>query len=197
MNNFDGMRTLENHKIVDERDGRLFNSRCVLSGAIDRVDDDGVQWRNNIKIECEKRNFGIKFFDPCDKPKSLGSEIGKEKIAVKRLVREGRWEEAQELVKIFRHFDLRAIDWCDFVIVKIDINVHACGTYDEIFLAEREHKLILVIMGEGQTKIDIPSWLVAFINEDEVFDTEDECVEYLSKLNSGDIPLDERWVKLD
>ncbi len=175
----------------------LKDSRCVLSGAIDRCDDDGVQWRNYIKDECEKRTFGIKFFDPCNKPKSLGSEIGIEKQKVKQLVKDGKWKEAQEFVKTFRHYDLRAIDWCDFVIVKIDISLHACGTYDEIFMAEREHKLILVIMGERQTKIELPSWLIAFINEEEVFDTEDDCIEYMSKLHSGEVELDERWVKLD
>jgi len=182
---------------MDRSDGNLYNSRCVLSGAIDRVADDGVQWRKYVKEECAKRDIHIKFFDPCDKPKELGSEIGTEKIAVQRLVKEGKWKEAQKAVRIFRHFDLRAIDWCDFVIAKIDINVHACGTYDEIFLAEREHKLILIIMGEGQVKSDIPSWLISFINEEEVFDTEDDCIDYLCKLNSGEVELDDRWVKLD
>jgi len=180
---------------MDEKN--LEGSRCVLSGAIDRVLDDGVRWRNYIKSECEKRNFGIKFFDPCDKPEALGSEIGVEKNKVKQLIAEGKWQEAQEFVKTFRHFDLRAIDWCDFVIAKIDIFVHASGTYDEIFLAEREHKLILVIMGEGQTKKDIPTWLVSFINEEEVFDTEDDCIEYLCKLNDGSVALDDRWVKFE
>ena len=177
--------------------GNLYESRCVLSGAIDRVEDDGVQWRNYIKKECKKRSFGIKFYDPCDKPKSLGSEIGIEKKKVKDLIKNGEWGKDQKFVRSFRHYDLRAIDWCDFVIVKIDVTVHLCGTYDEIFLAEREHKLILVVMGEKQTKEDLPSWLIAFIKEEEIFSTEDECIEYLCKFNDGEIEMDERWVKLD
>ena len=111
-------------------------------------------------------------------------------------MRDNKWEEARKYVKTFRHYDLRAIDWSDFVIVKIDINSHLCGTYDEVFLAERELKPILVIMGENQTKYDIPTWLLAFINEFEIFDSEDECIDYLIKLDKKEIVLDERWVDL-
>ena len=99
-------------------------------------------------------------------------------------------------MKTFRHYDLRSIDWSDFVIVKIDITTHLCGSYDEVFLAERQSKPILVIIGESQTKYDIPTWLVAFINEDEIFNNEDECIDYLVKINNGEICLDERWVDL-
>lgn len=175
----------------------LSGTRVYLSGAIDRIPDDGVQWRNYLKKRFIEENFDIKVFDPCDKPKHLGSETGLEKHKVKNLIKEGKWEEARKFVSAFRHFDLRAIDWCDFVIAKIDINIHACGTYDEIFLAEREHKPIFIVMGEGQKKTDIPSWLVAFINEDEIFESEEECIDHLIKINKKEIKVDERWVKID
>jgi hypothetical protein len=170
--------------------------RCVLSGAIDRVADDGVEWRNSVEAKCKKKKLNIIFFNPCKKPNGLGSEIGVEKNKVRKLINEDKWEDAKEYVKTFRHYDLRAIDWSDFVIIKIDITQHLCGSYDEIFLAERELKPIFVIMGEGQTKYDIPTWLVSFINKDEIFENEDECINYLMKINNGEILLDERWVKL-
>ena len=150
---------------MNELDGK----RCVLSGGIDRIPDNGVMWRRYIKEECRKKKINIIFFDPCDKPNGLGSEVGVEKTKVRELINLHKWEEAKKYVKTFRHYDLRAIDWSDFVIVKIDIKSHLCGTYDEIFLAERELKPIFVIMGEGQTKYDIPTWLVSFINEKEIF----------------------------
>lgn len=182
---------------VKAKKGLLTGMRCVLSGPIDRVRDDGIIWRKYIKKFCSENALGILFFDPCDKPVELGSEVGIEKKKVKELLQEGKWQEAREFVKTFRHYDLRAIDWADFVIVKIDVNAHLCGTYDEIFLAERESKPIFVIMGEGQTKYDIPTWLVAFINPHEIFETEDECVEYLMRIDGGEIPLDDRWVKIN
>jgi hypothetical protein len=51
-------------------------------------------------------------------------------------------------------------------------------------------------MGTGQKKEDIPTWLVAFIHQDEIFETEDECLDYLAKLNSGEIEFDRRWVPI-
>jgi len=174
----------------------LNEKRCVLSGGIDRVADNGAEWRKYIRKECKKRGINIIFFDPCDKPNGLGSEIGVEKTKVRELIDNDRWVEARKYVKIFRHYDLRAIDWSDFVIVKIDINSHLCGSYDEIFLAERQSKPVFVIMGENQTKYDIPTWLVSFINENEIFNNEDECIDYLVKINNGEIFLDERWVNL-
>lgn len=173
---------------------RLKGLRCMLSGGIDRVVDDGVGWRNKIKKKTEEAGINIIFFDPCDKPKGLGSEIGIEKNKVKELIEKDCWDEAKKFVKTFRHYDLRAVDHCDFVIVKIDINSHLCGTYDEVFLAERQLKPIFVIMGEDQSKYDIPTWMISFINEKEIFESEEECVEYLLKLNRGDEKFDERWV---
>ena len=174
----------------------LDGTRIFLSGPIDRVADDGVQWREFFKKECVYNNFNIKFFDPCDKPKNLGSEIGIEKHKVKELILNGKWDEAQELVKLFRRFDLRGVDWCDLIVAKIDLDAHACGTYDEIFTAERECKPVFMIMGKGQKKTDIPSWLVSFMKEKEIFNNEYECIDYLKKLNNGQISFDRRWVKI-
>lgn len=176
--------------------GLIKGATCFLSGPIDRVSDDGVQWRNYIKEQAAERDLGLNFFDPCDKPEGLGSEIGIEKNKVRDLLQEGKWEEAQDFVKIFRRYDLRGVDTSDFLIVKVDMAVHMCGTYDELFTAEREQKPILVIMGTGQKKLDIPTWLIAFIRPDEIFETEDECLDYLEKLNKGELEFDRRWVPI-
>jgi hypothetical protein len=176
--------------------GQLKGATCFLSGPIDRVADDGVEWRKYIREQAEKRDLGLSFFDPCDKPEGLGSEVGIEKNKVQELVREGKWQEAQDFVKMFRRYDLRGVDTSDFLIVKVDMNVHMCGTYDELFTAEREQKPILIVMGAGQKKLDIPTWLIAFIHPDEIFETEDECLDYLEKLNKGEIEFDRRWVPI-
>ncbi|MCD6436211.1 MAG: hypothetical protein J7L15_07465 [Clostridiales bacterium] len=173
---------------------KLKGVNCFLSGPIDRVTDDGIIWRQYIVDECGKRNMKLDFFDPCNKPEGLGSEIGIEKNKVKKLIESGQWEEAQEFVKTFRRYDLRGIDTCNFVIARIDLNVHMCGTYDEIFTAEREGKPIFIIMGKDQRKEDIPTWLISFLNYEEIFESEDECIDYLEKIDQGEIELDRRWV---
>jgi len=69
-----------------------------------------------------------------------------------------------------------------------------CGSYEEFITAKRQHKPCFVIMADGQTKYDIPSWLIQHLDEDEVFDTVEECVEHLELINAGKIITDERWV---
>lgn len=172
----------------------LFNMVTYLMGPIDRADDDGVSWRKDLRNKCEKRNFNIKFLDPTDKPIHIGQEIGEEKNRLRRLLEENKWAEAKKVVSKIRHYDLRMVDTCNFGIIYIDLNVHSCGSYDELFTAERQQKPVLVIM--KQKKKDIPGWLVSFIKEEEVFESVDECVDYLGKIDSGEIIPDDRWIKL-
>ena len=167
-----------------------------LSGPIDRVDDDGVGWRKQLREKCKKAKLPLKFFDPTDKPKGLGSEVGDEKKRIQRLMKQGKWEQAQSEVKIFRRYDLRMVDHSHLYIVYINLNVYTCGTWDEFNVAERQGKPIFVLMAPGQSKYEIPTWAIASINEDEVFESIDECVEHLKLLHEGKISFDRRWVKV-
>ena len=179
-----------------EENGKLDSIVAFLSGGIDRCEDDGVGWRKELRMKCRRKKLPISFFDPTDKPKGLGSEVGDEKLRIQKLMKSGKWEQAQSEVKIFRRYDLRMVDHSHLYIVYIDLKVHYCGTYDEFNVAERQNKPIFVIMAPGYSKYDIPSWLIASVNEDEVFEGVDECVDHLKLLNEGKILLDKRWVKL-
>ena len=167
-----------------------------LSGGIDRVADNGTGWRKELKKKCKKARLPLKFFDPTDKPLGLGSEIGDEKLKIKKLMKQGKWEQAQYEVKIFRRYDLRMVDHSHLYIIYIDLNVHYCGTWDEFNVAERQGKPLFVIMAHGQSKYDIPAWAIASVREDEVFESIDDCVEHLKLLHTGIISLDRRWVKI-
>lgn len=168
--------------------------KVFLSGGIDRVEDDGVGWRKEFRRKCKRAKLPITFLDPTDKPKDMGSEVGDEKLRIQKLMQGGKWEQAKSEVKIFRRFDLRMVDHCHLYVVYIDLNIHYCGTYDEFNVAERQGKPIFVIMAPGFSKYDVPSWSVASINEDEVFESVDECVEHLKLLQEGKILFDRRWV---
>lgn len=168
--------------------------RIFLSGPIDRVADDGVQWRKDFQDKCRDRNLPFKFYDPCDKPKGMGSEIGDEKIRIQKLMKKKKWEQAQSEVKVFGRYDLRMVDLSHILVLWCDINVHMCGSYEEFVTAKRQHKPCFVIMADGQSKYEIPSWLIQHVDEDEVFDTVEECVEHLDLINQGKIITDERWV---
>ena len=47
-------------------------------------------------------------------------------------------------MKQIRPVDLRMVDICDFLIVNLDLEVHATGTYEELYWANRCIKPILV-----------------------------------------------------
>ncbi len=175
-------------------ENKLDGVSVYLSSGIDRTPDDGRIWRKEFRKKCKKEKLPLKFFDPTDKPKNLGSEIGDEKLRVKRLMKQGKWEQAKSEVKIFRRYDLRMVDHSHLFIIYIDLKISYCGSWDEFNVAERQQKPIFVIMAPGFSKYEIPSWAVASVNEDEVFEGVDECVEHLKLINEGKIALDRRWV---
>jgi len=165
-----------------------------LSGSIDQAADDGIGWRKEIKKQCKRAKLPVEFLDPTDKPKNLGSEIGEEKLRIKLLMKDKKWDQAKQQAKIFRRYDLRMVDKCHLYIVYIDLNVRMCGSFDEMFTAERQGKPLMAIMAPGQSKYDIPAWLIAIFNEDEVFESIEDCVEHLKLLHDGKISFDRRWV---
>jgi hypothetical protein len=171
--------------------------KVFLSGAMDRCDDDGVEWRQEFREKATAAGLGFKYFDPTDKPDGVAPEIGLEKHAIKQALIDGDWEFAAEQSREVRHVDLRMIDSTNLYIVYLDLNVHACGTYNEFFEAEYQHKPQFVIMAPGFEKYDIPLWLIGIVREDEVFAGIDDCIEHLTKINSGEIAQDERWLRIN
>ena len=169
--------------------------KVYLSGPMDRVEDDGVGWRQEFRLICEKAGLFFKFLDPTDKPEGVSSEVV-EKYAIKEALKKGDWETASKKSRKVRHVDLRMIDNTDLYIVHIDTTIHSCGTYNELFEAESQQKPIFVIMASHHEKYDIPLWLVGIVKEKEVFEGIDECIGYLVKINKGKIKLDDRWLRI-
>jgi len=165
-----------------------------LSGAIDRVKDDGVEWRQKFKNKCKRLKLPFKFFDPCQKPKGMGSEVGDEKLRIQKLMSAKKWAQAKSEVKIFGRYDLRMVDLSHLLVLYCDISVHMCGSYEEFITAKRQHKPCFVIMAEEQDKYDIPTWLLQHLDEDEVFNNVEECVDHLKLMYEGKIVADDRWV---
>lgn len=175
----------------------LSGLKVFLSGAMDRVPDDGIEWRKEFKNKCDWNGLCLKFLDPTDKPDGVAPETGIEKHTIKKALMAGDWEYAAEKSREVRHVDLRMIDKCDFYVVYIDLSVHACGTYNELFEAEEQQKPIFIIMAPGYKKHDIPLWLVGIVNQEEVFEGIDECIAYLKEINDGKILMDSRWLKIN
>lgn len=168
----------------------LKNSLCYLSGPIDFAKDDGVSWRNIIQERT--RDLKIKYLDPCQKPGAILSESSDEKLKVKKLKDEGKFEEVTIFAKKIRRLDLRYVDLSDFVILYVDTDIHMCGSYDEAIMAERQSKPVLCLLKNG--KKNAPLWLFGIVKWHEMFDSMSELIQYLDDLNSGRIALDKRWI---
>lgn len=169
---------------------RLKYQRVYLAGAMDRVVDRGNGWRDNITPFLE--SLQIVVFNPIKKPTAVGKEdieTHKQKIQLKQAQ---DYDGLSDIMKIIRATDLRLIDISDFLIVNLDLDTHPCGTYEEIFWANRQKKPIIIhmVQGKGQT----PDWLFGTIPHQMIFSTWDEIKLYLNDINiSENFESHNRW----
>jgi nucleoside 2-deoxyribosyltransferase len=169
---------------------RLKNQRVYLAGAMDRVPDRGVTWRDNITPFLE--SLGIVVFNPIKKPSIQGSEDEQTHIYKVKLKKEQKFDELSSLMKTIRSVDLRLVDISDFVIVNLDIDQHPCGTYEEIFLANRSKKPVIIHMEQG--KNFAPDWLFGTVPHQMIFSSWDEIKHYLKHIDScQNIESYKRW----
>ena len=101
----------------------------------------------------------------------------------------------KEYMRLIRHVDLRMVDICDFMIVRILPAVHLCGSYEELFLANREKKPILLAVEGG--KDATPNWLFGTLPHEYFFGDFDEIKNFLTGISDGSIEMDKRWTMLD
>jgi len=163
---------------------RLFGTRVYLAGPMDRVKDGGVQWRNDLTPFLNEQ--GVIVLDPCNKPIDVGVEdsSGREQRVI--LKQEEKLEEVAKDMKVIRAVDLRMVDICDFIIAHVDIDVHMCGTYEEITTANRQRKPVLYHIEQGRQ--NVPDWLLGVVGEnscDMIFSSWNAIKHYLKGLNSA------------
>ena len=169
---------------------RLNNQRVYLAGAMDRVADRGNGWRDKITPFLESLNIIV--FNPIKKPTVVGQEdelTHKHKVKLKNA---GKYDELSQLMKTIRSVDLRLVDISDFLIVNLDLDIHPCGTYEEIFWANRQKKPIVIHMVQG--KENAPDWLFGTVPHEMIFSSWDNIKSYLSEINSQkEINTYNRW----
>jgi|TARA_R110002110_G_scaffold3190_4_gene16440 hypothetical protein len=174
---------------------RLHGMRTYLAGAMDRVPDGGVGWRQRIKPVLKSK--GVVVLDPCDKPSEVGIEDSCTRESIERLKKEGKFQQVRDDYAVIRTFDLRCVDISDFIIASIDTDVHACGTYEEVSLANSQKKPILIWCQQG--KQNAPSWLFFMLPHQHIFGSMDELIEYLEHIDSSEKQVKhlKRWFFFD
>lgn len=169
---------------------RIKKQRCYLAGAMDRVSDRGATWRDEITPMLE--NMGISVLNPLKKPSTAGIENEDTARFKLKLKKTKDYDNLTSLMKEIRAVDLRLVDISDFLIVNLDLDVHPCGTYEEIFWANRQKKPIIIRMVQGKT--NAPDWLFGTIPHQMMFSNWTEIMDYLIYINTGrDIEHLGRW----
>jgi hypothetical protein len=173
---------------------RLNNQRVYLAGAMDRVPDRGNGWRDNITPFLEQLKIVV--FNPIKKPTSVGIEDDITHAIKKQLKNNYEYDKLSDMMKQIRSVDLRLVDISDFLIVNLDLDIHPCGTYEEIFWANRQKKPIIIHMVQG--KNNTPDWLFGTIPHEMIFSSWDEIKQYLEYINSSiQIESYNRWYFFD
>ena len=173
---------------------RLNGMRAYLAGAMDRVPDGGLGWRNRISPLLN--DLGVVVLDPCNKPIEVGIEDDHSRNTINDYKKTGQFHKIREDYGVIRTLDLRCVDISDFVIASIDIDVHACGTYEEITTANSQKKPVIVWCQQG--KINAPNWLFFMLPHEHIFGSLEEIMSYLELVNSAKkVKHHKRWFFLD
>ena len=173
---------------------RLALNRGYLCGAMDRVTDGGVGWRQDLITNLE--DLKILWLDPTRKPINIGIEDLENRALRHKAKRAGDYEFVRNQMKQIRPVDLRMVDIADFLMVNLDLSVHACGTYEELTWANRMKKPILVRVEQGIEHT--PDWLFGVLPFEMIFSTWDEVKKYLRHI-AHDPVIDRlnRWYFFD
>lgn len=173
---------------------RLQGMRTYLAGAMDRVADGGEGWRNRITPILKA--LGVTVLNPCDKPVEVGLEDAKTRSEIEYLKNVKNYSKIREIYGVIRTLDLRCVDISDFIIASVDVDVHACGTYEEITVANSQKKPVLVWCHQG--KKNAPNWLFFMLPHEHIFGSLDALLEYLINVHTGrDSKHYKRWFFFD
>lgn len=176
--------------------GKLDYALGYLSGPMDYVADHGVEWRRKFINLIHKAKLDIDLIDPTNKP---GDEmnIGEDKTLQTNFKSQKKWKELAEYVGEYRRYDLRYVDYSDFLVVVVDPRVPQWGTSNEVYFAEMQHKPIFFICDGGLE--NFPNWLydlLEFENDQpiNIFQKPEEVVDLLVQMDRGEKKLSKQWV---
>ncbi len=167
-------------------ENKLKNTRAYLCGAISYITED--DWRSGMGKWLKGKNVTV--LDPLNKPLVGFDENLESKHRRVSLREQENWDQIAAEMRLIRCVDLRMVDICDFVIVHVDLDVYTVGTWEEVTLANRQKKPILMIIRQGKNKC--PDWIFGMFNHETVFSSWDELKDYLNAVDVG-IIAPKRW----
>lgn len=169
---------------------RLQYNRAYLCGPMEHADKNGEDWR--IALQKELKDLNIIWLDPTHKPTNIALETEETKHILNELREKGDYDLLKQMGVPIRGYDLRMVDVADFLVVHLNNNTPTCGTWEELFWANRQKKPILLHHEQGRNSI--PHWLYFTLPKQMMFETWDEVYTYLRHI-SNDTNIDDlgRW----
>lgn len=161
---------------------RLKGLRFYLCGPIEDVEDFGRDWR--IAQTSLLHKYGSVVLDPTNKTVDVGVEDLKSSGFREQLKKEKRYRELKEYMRIIRSIDLRYVDVSDALIAYIDFDVKMWGTFEEIAIANRQKKPVLLVCKQGIDEIN--DWGFAQLVPELFFNNFTELNTYLDYVNTAD-----------
>jgi hypothetical protein len=163
----------------------LNKTRVYLVGQMEYM--DGSSWREFVSNSLKE--LGIIIFNPYNHPFINSSkEDNDARAKLDELMKEGKYDEISEIVKKIRAEDLRCVDLCDFVFVYINPKYNTCGTWEEIFWANRMKKPIFLCIEGGKDLC--PKWMYGVLPHKYIYSSIEEAIDVIKKINNGEKKID-------
>ena len=169
----------------------LENTKCLVIGAMEKDREGGKATREYMAKEL--KTCGITLWDHYDNTIITDTNEGDDTLFDQmEKAREERDYDKLASFKTIRFNDLSLIDRCDFVICTIDMDKLSCGTWEELFWANRCKKPIFVHC--VQSKQMMPYWMFWTLEHKYFYNSLDDVLDLLFKINSGEVEIDSsRW----
>lgn len=182
----------KNHGFIttaSQKESNLFRTRCYLVGHMQYA--DGRDWRDYVSTEMEA--MGITVFNPYDKP--FVKDVDEDEEAREKILKDmdnGHYNDVAKRMKQIRSYDLNLVDRSDFIIAHLLPEVASWGSAEELVTAVRMKKPVFVSMEGGKKKT--PLWVMGMMPHHYIYDSVEDIVDMLKRINSGDKEIDsDRW----
>ena len=176
-------------KKFKKEENLLYKTRCYLVGHMQYV--NGRNWRDTVSKKFEKMN--VTCFNPYKKPfvKDVEEDESRREEMIE-MMNKGYYDEATKRMKTVRSYDLNLVDRSDFILAHLVPDVASWGSAEEIVTAVRMKKPIFVSIEGGKHKT--PLWMLAMFPHKYIYNTTNEAVEMIERIDGGDKEIDsDRW----